>query len=386
MHQFSFPIFDFQALKPLKLVHSDVWGPAPVISTNDFQYYILFVDEYSKFTWLYLLKHKSNVLDIFKFFKAIVEKQLDSKIKVLRTDNGGEFTSNSFKHFYSTHGLIHQLSCPHTPKQNGVVERKHRHIVKCAFTMLSHCQLPPSYWSYAISTTVHIINRPPTPILKNSTPWEVLFQSKPDITHLRFFGCVCFPLLRSYNTHKLMPHTTPCIFLGYIYQDPVTSRVYISRHVHFNETEFFTPQSLTISPTIAPSPTTAPTAQSSTPLMPTQSLIPFPCASSDSQPAFLHATTSKTSSNQSLSLPISIPQSDHTQLPILSPQPSPSPSPSTSPSLSSLAPTLPTSPTIVIPTAISSAAPQVPSIVNTYPMITRSKDGISSPKPLLPRL
>ena len=138
MHQFSFPISDFQASKPLELVHSDIWGPAPVTSTNDFQYYILFVDEYSKFTWLYLLKHNFDVLDIFKFFKATVENQLDSKIKVLRTNNGGEFTSNSFKHFCSTHGLIHQFSCPHTRKQNGVAERKHRHIVKCALTMLSH--------------------------------------------------------------------------------------------------------------------------------------------------------------------------------------------------------------------------------------------------------
>ena len=73
MHQFSFPISKFHASKPLELVHSDVWGPAPVTSSNDFQYYVLFVDEYSKFTWLYLLKHKFDVLDIFKFFKATVE-------------------------------------------------------------------------------------------------------------------------------------------------------------------------------------------------------------------------------------------------------------------------------------------------------------------------
>ena len=73
MHQFSFPIFEFQALKPLELVQSDVWGPAPVTSSNDFQYYVLFVDEYSEFTWLCHLKHKSNILDIFKFFKATME-------------------------------------------------------------------------------------------------------------------------------------------------------------------------------------------------------------------------------------------------------------------------------------------------------------------------
>ena len=88
MHQFSFPISDFHASKPLELVHSDVWGLAPVKSSNDFQYYVLFVDAYSKFTWLYLLKHKSDVLEVFKFFKASVENELDSKIKTLRSDNG----------------------------------------------------------------------------------------------------------------------------------------------------------------------------------------------------------------------------------------------------------------------------------------------------------
>ena len=185
MHQFLFPVSTFHASKPLELMHSDVWGPAPVTSTNDFQYYLLFVDEYSKFSWLYLLKHKSDVLDIFKFVKATVETQLDSKIKVLRTDNGGEYTSHAFKHFYSTQGLIHQFSCPYTPQQNGVAARKHRHIIECALTMLSHSQLPPSYWLYAISTAVHVINRLSTPLLKNLTPSELLFKSKPNITHLK---------------------------------------------------------------------------------------------------------------------------------------------------------------------------------------------------------
>ena len=142
MHQFPFPTFDFHASSPLELVHSDVWSPAPVTSTNDFLYYVLFVDVYSKFTWLYLLKYKSDVLDVFKYFKATVENQLNSKIKILRTDNGGEFTFNAFKLFCSSHGITHQFSCPHTPQQNGVAERKHRHVVEYALTMLSHSKLP----------------------------------------------------------------------------------------------------------------------------------------------------------------------------------------------------------------------------------------------------
>ena len=98
---------------------------------------------------------------------------------------------------------------------------------------------------------MHIINRLPTPKLNNKAPWDLLFMSKPDISHLRTFGCICFPLLWPYNTHKPQPHTTSCIFLGYptytkgyICLDPITSRIYISRHVLFNETEFLASPSL----------------------------------------------------------------------------------------------------------------------------------------------
>ena len=147
--------------------------------------------------------------------------------------------------------------------------------------MLSHSQLPPSYWSYALSTTVHIINRLPTLNLKNSTPWEVLFKSKPDLTHLRTFGCICFPLLRPYNAHKLLPHTTSCIFLGYpthtkgyICQDPLISRIYISRNVHFNESEFLYPQPLSTGPSADPNSNPTPSPHISIPLVIPQCLFP----------------------------------------------------------------------------------------------------------------
>ena len=102
---------------------------------------------------------------------------------------------------------------------------------------------------------MHIVNRLPTPNLQNLTPWELLFQSRPDIKHLRTFGCDFFPLLKPYNSHKHQPHTTSCIFLGYpaytkgyICLDPITSRIYISRDVLFNETNFMSSQSLSTSP------------------------------------------------------------------------------------------------------------------------------------------
>ena len=116
--------------------------------------------------------------------------------------------------------------------------------------MLSHyaltSKLPLSYWLYAISKTTRIINRLPTPMLHNKFPWELLFHSRPDLHHLRTFGYTYFPLLRPYNIHKLQPHTNPCIFLGYpayfkgdICLVLTSLQIYISKHVLFNEIEFF---------------------------------------------------------------------------------------------------------------------------------------------------
>jgi transposase InsO family protein len=245
MHKLPFAQSQFQSTQPLELVHSDVWGPAPINSSNGYRYYLLFVDDFSRFSWLFLLKHKSEVLTTFKHFKATVENQLSTQIKYLRTDCGGEYSSNAFTDFCSSHGITHQFSCPHTPQQNGIVERKHRHIVESALTILSHASLPITYWTYAVSTAVHLINRLPTPKLSHISPWEKLFHKPPDLTHLKTFGCLCFPYLRPYNTHKLQPRSTPCLFLGYpshtkgyICLDPISHRIYISRHVVFNESEF----------------------------------------------------------------------------------------------------------------------------------------------------
>ena len=175
----------------------------------------------------------------------MVETQFSTKLKSFRSNGGGEFTSPAFKLFLTTHGIHHQVSCPSTPQQNGLVERKHRHLIETSITLLAQAQIPNTYWTYAIQTTVNLINLLPTAVLQFQSPWSILNHKPPDLSQLKVVGCACYPFLRPYTTHKLDPRTKECIFLGYsttskgyLCFDPTTNTIYTSRHVLFNESKF----------------------------------------------------------------------------------------------------------------------------------------------------
>ena len=383
MHKLPFESSQFHSTQPLELVHSDVWGPAPIPSSNGYRYYILFVDDFTHFNWLYLLKHMSDVFTTFKTFKATVENQFSTQIKFLRTDCGGEYTFNEFNAYYASIGITHHLSCPHTPQQNGIVERKHRHIVECALTLISHASLPLVHWTYAITTTIHLINRLPTPRLSHKSPWEKLFHKSPDISHLKTFGCLCFPLLRPYNTHKLQPRSTPCIFVGYpayskgyICLNPKNRRIYISRHVLFNEAEFLPDLPLQFDTHHTPVTSTFDSLPwllvmlhtcFASPLTPhTESVISLPTPDSN---LLTHPTLL---SSANLYPPSHTPPSQS------SPSLESSPVSLNEPHLLSVSPT-PISHSIAPLPPILIQAP-APPLVNNHPMHTRAKHGIFKPK------
>ena len=167
----------------------------------------------------------------------MIENQFSAKIKVFRSDGGGEYTSTEFKTYLLQHGVIHHLSCPYTPQQNGHVERKHRHLIETTITLLSQAKMPFSYWSYAVLIVVTLINLLPTSVLDFHSPWSKLYFSPPDISQLKVFGRACYPNLKPYAPHKLAPRTKECIFLGYpvgtkvyLYLDFETKHLYTSRH------------------------------------------------------------------------------------------------------------------------------------------------------------
>ncbi|KAM0038591.1 putative RNA-directed DNA polymerase [Helianthus debilis subsp. tardiflorus] len=234
---------DYKSTHVLDLVFCDVWGPAPVLSCDGHHYFLLCVDHFSRFMWWFPLKRKSDVFATFKQFVTMAERQFSTKLKTVQSDWGGEFRNMSS--FLTSIGIIHRLSCPHTSEQNGIVERRHRHVVETGLTLMSQAHVPQRFWHYAFETAVYLINRMPSRTQSTISPFEYLFKRRPDFSFLRVFGCLCFPYLRPYNPHKMDFRSTPCIFLGYNtthhgYRcfDPTTERIYIARHVRFQENTF----------------------------------------------------------------------------------------------------------------------------------------------------
>ncbi|KAJ0850106.1 putative RNA-directed DNA polymerase [Helianthus annuus] len=253
----SLNLSNFRSNNILDLVYYDVWGPAPSLSFDGHKFFMLCVDHHSRYMWFYPLAQKSDVYLTFKSFVLMVERQFNTKLKNVQTDWGGEFCN--LAPFFSSLGIIHRRSCPHTSEQNGIIERRNRHVVETGLALLAHSNTPTRFWSFAFETAVFLINRLPSRSNSNKSPFEHVFKRPPDYSFLRVFRCECFPYLRPYNRHKMDFRSTPCVFLGYSplhhgYQclDLDTERVYIAHHVRFNETHFpFQPK--------IPRPTTEPT-------------------------------------------------------------------------------------------------------------------------------
>ena len=175
-HQLPYPISTSVSTKPLQLIFSDVWGPTPT-SVGRHSYYVSSINDYSKFTWIYLLKHRSEVFQVFQNFQALVERKFDSKIIAVQSD-WGEY--EKLKSFFQTLGISHHVSYPHAHQQNGSAERKHRHIVEVGLALLVGASMPLKFWDEAFLAAVHIINMLPSRVINNETPIERLLHIKPD--------------------------------------------------------------------------------------------------------------------------------------------------------------------------------------------------------------
>ena len=149
IHRLPFQQSTRRAKQPLKVVHSDVCGKIGTKSLSGGEYFVTFIDDHTRFVWIYVLK--DEVFQKFQEWKTQVEKTTGKKIKTLRSDNGGEYTSNAFTSFLTEEGIKHELTMPHTPEQNGVAERLNRTLMESVRTMLADSKLPHRFWAEALS-------------------------------------------------------------------------------------------------------------------------------------------------------------------------------------------------------------------------------------------
>ena len=231
-----------RAEQPLELIHSDVCGKVGAKSLGGGEYFLTFVDDHTRCVWVYIMKKKDEVFKWFREWKAQVEKSTSKKVKTLRTDNGGEYTSTEFEAYLVSEGIRHEVTIPHTPQQNGVSERLNRTLVECVRTMLADSKLPHRFWAEALSTAVYLRNRSPTKALEGITPFEAWHGRKPDVSALRVFGCCAYVHIPKVERRKLDVKTRKCILLGYgkrqkgyrLY-DLTRDKVIHGRDVLFNE-------------------------------------------------------------------------------------------------------------------------------------------------------
>jgi len=163
----SFPSSVSQrASSPFALVHSDIWGPSRVKSNLRFQYFVTFIDDFSRFTWLFLMKNRSELFSIFQTFFNEIKNQFGVSIRILRSDNAREYLFNSFNTFMESHDIHDQTSCAYIPQQNEVAERKNRYLVETTCTLLIHGGVPQCFWGDAILSTCYLINRMPSSVLE----------------------------------------------------------------------------------------------------------------------------------------------------------------------------------------------------------------------------
>ena len=212
----------------LNLVHSDLCDFHSSPSLGNKKYVINFIDDFSRYCYTYLLSSKDEAIEMFKIYKTEVELQLNLKIKILRTDRGGEYYDPNY---FKSIGIIHETTAPYSPQSNGVAERKNRTLKEMVNSMLSNSGLSDGFWGEAMLTACYVLNRVPNKRNKD-TPYELWFKRKPNLTHLKVWGCRAVVKLTEPKRKTLGEKGIDCIFIGYA-QNSNAYRFYVLEHNDF---------------------------------------------------------------------------------------------------------------------------------------------------------
>ncbi|KAK8556182.1 hypothetical protein V6N12_002595 [Hibiscus sabdariffa] len=215
---------------------------AALAARGGYQYFITFTDDFSRYGYIYLMRHKSEALEKFKEFKNEVQNQHGKSIKALRSDRGGEYLSQDFDELLKECGIVSQLTPPGTPQWNGVSERRNRTLLDMVRSMMSHTDLPTSFWGYALETTAFTLNRVPSKSVQK-TPHEMWTGKRANMSFMKIWGCNAY--VKHQMSTKLEPKSEKCTFVGYPketkgYYFYNENKVFVARTGVFLEKEFLT--------------------------------------------------------------------------------------------------------------------------------------------------
>ncbi|GJV97143.1 putative ribonuclease H-like domain-containing protein [Tanacetum coccineum] len=174
--------------KPLFMLHMDLFGPTFVSSLMHKKYCLVVTDDYSRFTWVFFLATKDETSEILKNFIKEIEKLMDKKVKIIKSDNGTEFKNKVMDDFCKEKGIRREYSVARTPQQNGVAKRRNKTLIEAARTMLADSKLPTTFWAEAVSTACYVQNRVLVVKPYNKTPYELFRGFKPALRFMRSFG------------------------------------------------------------------------------------------------------------------------------------------------------------------------------------------------------
>ncbi|KAK8667593.1 hypothetical protein V6N13_007741 [Hibiscus sabdariffa] len=226
----------------LGLIHSDVCGPMNTQARGGFHYFITFTDDFSRYGYIYLMRHKSEALEKFKEFRNEVHNQHGKSIKALRSDRGGEYLSHEFDELLKECGIVSQLTPPGTPQWNGVSERRNRTLLDMVRSMMSHSDLPISFWGHALETAAFTLNRVPSK-LGQKTPHEMWTGKRPNMSFMKIWGCKAY--VKHQMSTKLEPKSHKCTFVGYpketkgyYFYNHKENKVFVARTGVFLEKDF----------------------------------------------------------------------------------------------------------------------------------------------------
>nr|GEV09031.1 zinc finger, CCHC-type [Tanacetum cinerariifolium] len=231
----------------LGLIHTDVCGPFKIMSRQEPNYFVTFTNDFSRYGYAYLFKHKHEVFETFKVFQKEVENQFGKSIKSLRFDREDEYTSQKFLDHLKDHGIIAHRTTPYTPQHNGMSERRNRTLLDMVRSMMSQTTLPKPFWDYALETAARILNMVLTKKVEK-TPYEVWHGQAPKMSYLKVWGCEALVKRDTLTKpYKLEPRSIKCIFIGYpketmrySFYYPPENKVLVARNAEFLENSLIT--------------------------------------------------------------------------------------------------------------------------------------------------